>query len=137
MQGAGLGLFLRQRPRLAWAAWLRGALGAELDALLASFPIATAITPALITRQPGPCSASSPHSLTASTANCTLVRYCRAQLKPAGLPRAAVLHAGLGPIYGELLEAGACDERILTMLFLVVEKLRGEVGLAKPLSFHS
>ena len=26
---------------------------------------------------------------------------------------------------------GACDERILTMLFLVVEKLRGEVRLHK------
>ena len=57
-QGAGLGLFLRQRPRLPWTAWLRGALGAEPDALLASFPAATAITPALITRQPGLVSAS-------------------------------------------------------------------------------
>ncbi len=53
MQGAGLGLFLAQQPRQPWGAWLRGLLGAEPDALLASFPLATAITPALITRQPG------------------------------------------------------------------------------------
>jgi hypothetical protein len=33
----------------------------------------------------------------------------------------------LGPIYQELLDVGACDERILIMLFLVVEKLRGQV----------
>ena len=40
---------------------------------------------------------------------------------------------GTGPIYGELLESGACDERLLIMLFLVVEKLRGEVDHVLPL----
>lgn len=41
-----------------------------------------------------------------------------------------------GPIYGELLDVGACDKRMLIMLFLVVERLRGQVTHASSHCDH-
>ena len=35
--------------------------------------------------------------------------------------------AGLGPIYAKLVASGSVDERTALMLFLLIEKLQGEV----------
>ena len=36
--------------------------------------------------------------------------------------------AGMGPIYAKLVASGSVDDRTALMLFLLVEKLRGEVS---------
>ena len=42
--------------------------------------------------------------------------------------------AGVQLLYRQLLETNTCDERLLTMVFLVVEKLRGEVSPTRDYS---
>ena len=53
LQGAGLGLFLKERPQVSIFSWLRSMIGSQPEMVLARFPLATILTTQLIISQPG------------------------------------------------------------------------------------
>ncbi|CAL8466595.1 g6131 [Coccomyxa elongata] len=56
----------------------------------------------------------------------------RFQLSTAITSKLITSQPGVQLLYRQLLETNTCDERLLTMLFLIVEKLRGESSKLAP-----
>ena len=127
MQDAGLGVQLAMRPTQlsSWRAWIWNLFRPNQDIVLAEFPLSTAITTKFITSQPGSAHLPSEAFARALQDDLAFLQNNIAMSEPKN--DQSSWRAGCGPIYRELLESGACDERLLTMLFLAVEKLRGEV----------
>lgn len=134
MQGSGLGVQLASRPAQlrSWRVWIWSFLRPQQDVVLARFPLSIAITPNSVTSQPGTACMHG-HLKIVQSIESVVFLMSHAHLSVNSADERQWWCTGTGPTYLELLESGACDERLLIMLFLVVEKLRGEVDLVLPL----